>query len=172
MTTGLSAPEILAGQGRVLRRLLALPLVVLGLFDLWVLLYLPWSGETWNNIALGWWLHLTGMVLAPCYWWAMRWASTRAVLEGRAINLAVGMALNSVYLLPAVASYGIFGGAATLLGLANRLTWAESLVLAFLPPLILIPVWCLWWGNRQQRWVTDEFRTALTSRNASPSVSA
>ena len=103
---------------------------------------------------------------------ALRWASTRAVLGGRAINLAVGMALNSVYLLPAVASYGIFGGAATLLGLANRLSWAESLVLAFLPPLILIPAWCLWWGNRQQRWVTGEFRTALTSRNASPSASA
>jgi hypothetical protein len=82
------------------------------------------------------------------------------------------MALNSVYLLPAVASYGIFGGAATLLGLANRLTLAESLVLAFLPPLILIPAWCLWWGNRQQRWVTGEFRSALTSRNASSSASA
>jgi hypothetical protein len=171
MTTGLSGPEILAGQGRVLRRLLALPLVVLGLFDLWVLLYLPWGGETWNSVALGWWLHLTGMLLAPCYWWAMRWASTRAVLEGRPINLAVGMALNSVYLLPAVASYGIFGGAATLLGLANRLAWAESLVLAFLPPLILIPAWCLWWGNRQQRWVLREFRPALTSRSGSPSAS-
>jgi ABC-2 family transporter protein len=172
LTTGVSGPEILAGQGRVLRRLLVLPLVILGLFDLWVLLYLPWAGETWNSVAFGWWLHLTGIILAPGYWWAIRWASTRAVLEGRPINLAVGMAINSVCLLPAAAAYGIFGGSATLLVLSSRLTWSDSLVLAFLPPLILIPAWCLWWGKRQHQWVVREFRSALTQGTGVPMASA
>lgn len=172
MTTGLSGPEILAGQGRVLRRILFMPLAALGAFDLWVLLYLPWSGETWDSVALGWWLHLTVLVLAPGYWWAMRWSSTRAVLEGRPINLAVGMALNSVYLLPAAATFGVFGGTASLLILSNRLPLAESLLLGFLPPLLLNIGWCLWWGSRQHKWVTQEFRSALTHRTGTPTTPA
>jgi ABC-type transport system involved in multi-copper enzyme maturation permease subunit len=164
LTTGLNSSDILRSQTRVLFRILLLPIGGLLVFDACVMLYLPWGQESWDSVALGWWLHLTALVLTPLYWWAIRWSSTRAVLDGRAVNVAVGLAMNSVYLLPAAACYGVFGGLATLLTLDNHLSWAESLTLAFLPPLVLIAGWCLWWGTRQRAWVTTCFRDALTSR--------
>ena len=163
-TTGLGADEILAAQGRVLRKILFMPVAILMAYDLIVVGYLPTGPESWNNVVLGWWLHLTCLVLTPFYWGAVRWASTRAILSGRAINLAVGLAMNSVYLLPGIAAYGVFGGAATVLVLDNRLSWADGLQLAFLPPMLLLAGWCTWWGRRQAGWVRREFRNALTSR--------
>jgi len=164
LTTGLSSSDILRAQGRVLLRILSIPVGALLIYDACVVLYLPWGTESWDSVALGWWLHLTALLLTPLYAWAIRWSSTRAVLEGRAINLAVGLAMNSVYLLPAAVCYGVFGGLATLLTLESRLLWSQGLALTFLPPLVLIAGWCLWWGAHQRIRVTTRFREALTSR--------
>lgn len=168
LTTGLNPHEILRAQRRVLFRILSRPIGALLAYDVGVILYLPWGRESWDSVALGWWLHVTALLLTPTYAWAIRWSSTRAVLDGRAINLAVGLAMNSVYLLPAAACYGVFGGLAALLILENHLTWGQSLTLAFLPPLALIGGWCLWWGTRQRSWVITRFRQALTSRAEAP----
>jgi hypothetical protein len=165
LTTGLGADEILAAQGRVLRRILLVPILVLMGYDLIVVLYLPTAQESWDSVVLGWWLHLTNLVLTPFYCGAVRWASTRAILAARPINLAVGLAMNSVYLMPGIIAYGVFGGLATVLVLDNRLTWSDGLFWAFLPPMVLLAGWCTWWGRRQSGWVRSEFRQAFTSRS-------
>ena len=136
LTTGLTQSEMLEGQGRVMWRVLGWPLGVLMGVDIVVCGMLLVGGWEWSEVAMGWWLHLTVLVLAPLQWHALRWAATHAALKGRAVNVSVGIAMNAVVVLPALLSYGVFGSLASLLRLGYRISWSTSMWLAMCVPLV------------------------------------
>lgn len=164
LTTGLTQSEMLEGQGRVLWRVLGWPLGVLMGVDVVVCAMLVLGNWQWSEVAVGWWLHLTVLVLAPLQWHALRWAATHAALKGRALNVSVGIAMNAVILLPALLSYGVFGSMAILLGLGSRISLSASLWLAMGVPLMLQAGWCLVWGWRQSQRTRISFRSQALKR--------
>ncbi len=165
LTTGLTQSEMLAGQGRVLWRVLGWPLGALMVVDLVVCVVLPLGRWDWSEeVLMGWWLHLSMLVLAPLQWNALRWSATLAALRGRAVNVSVGLAMNAVVFLPALLTYGLFGSMAALLGLTSRISWAATLVLAMGVPLVMQAGWCLVWGWRQSQRVQAGFRIQAVQR--------
>ncbi len=102
LTSGLTASDILRGQGRVLRRMLMAPVLAVTALDVVVVAWVPFMDVSWGHVAVGWWVHLACMALTPTTWLGMRWATTLAVMEGRPINVAVGRALGRCVAWPAM----------------------------------------------------------------------
>lgn len=164
LTSGLRPAEILRAQGSVLLRLLLVPVGLLTLFDIWVAVSLPWTHSNWAGaeVGIGFWTHVSCVILTPLQWMACRWASTRSVVSGHAVNRAVGLAINKAVILPGVLSYGAFGGLAMMLNLAHQLPEEFMLLLAFVPSTVLNGLWCWVFGRRQKRWVTERFLECLS----------
>jgi len=165
LTTGLTPSEMLEGQNRVLWRVLGWPLGVVMAVDLLVCVVLPLGRWEWPEVALGWWLHLIGLVLTPFQWRALRWSATRAAVAGRAVNVSVGLAMNSVVLLPGLVSYGALGSLSVLLGLRSQISWSMTLVLAIGVPMVLQAGWCLFWAERQAHRARTGFQSARVQVN-------
>jgi len=161
LTSGLTASDVLGGQGRVLRRMLLGPVMATTALDLLVLASVPTLDREWRQVAAGWWTHVACVVLTPFTWRAMRWATTLSVLEGKAINVAVGRAATWTFAWPVLtlspiaalaAAWGVFDGT---LGTSWHVT-SVALI-----PVLLMAGWLAWGAQRWRRASEAAFRTGL-----------
>lgn len=166
VTTGLRPSDFLDGQDRALHAVLRWPTAGFLLLDLAAVLWIPQAGQNWDAVALGWWLHLTGLVLTPLHWHAVRWSATRHVLGGRKLNVAVGFGFSTGYLAPCVLAWGVFGTLAGLMTLGDKLTWSEALTFTFVPSLVLVAAWSVFWAGLQRNWVHAHFRDSWATRES------
>lgn len=144
LTSGLSASDILGGQGRVLRRMLLGPLACVTALDVLVLVWVPTMDLQWSHVALGWWTHLACAVLTPFVWVGMRWSTTLCVLEGKAINAAVGRAAGKALIWPGVAFFGVAGAWAGSGYFSGRFDTSWAVAWGALPPTVLMASWLAW----------------------------
>jgi hypothetical protein len=137
------------------------PLACVTALDVLVLLWVPTMDVQWSHVALGWWTHLACAVLTPFVWVGMRWATTLCVLEGKAINAAVGRAAGKALIWPGATFFGVAGVWAGSGYFTGRLDTSSAVAWGTLPPTVLMASWLAWRSRLWRRESEDIFREGM-----------
>ncbi len=170
LTTPLVPREILRQQEKAALAMLAWPWALLVANDLFFVGRIAWSGDA-DNLRIALWMHLCAVLTGPHHAWAMRWTATWHVLSGKAVNFAVGRAMNGVMFIPGAVG-GALAFAATQMAENREIQHVHRAVIGAVVWIAVQTLWSSWLAIGNRRRVLAGFQEKVTSDTGSAASAA